>query len=1337
MRMRMFGWALTGSMIAFTAPAQERWLVELSPAPLAERELHLGKRASAREQAAWLAEIDEAESRVLGALNRSAKRAVEPIHRYRHAASGFSIELEAAEAARLATLPDVASIQPDFDRALQTESSVAWVGAPLVWALPEGRRGAGMVAGVIDTGINATHPAFAAMASDGFSHSNPRSRFYGLCTQPAQQARCNAKLIGIYDFTDEGARDGSDADGHGSHVASTAVGNPVALVQAQPTLTQTLTITGVAPRASLISYKACRQRTDEAPDSCRGSDLIAAIDQATADRVDVINYSIGGSPSDPFPSLVGGLSDYRSFFLARAVGVLPVVSAGNSGPAGNTVTGPANAPWVLAVGASSKDRQFRTSLLELGGTPAPPRLRYDGESLSGPLALRPVVLAENFGSRFCSSGDILDFPPTGASNPFAPNTFQGQIVLCERGFNARVAKGFNLQRAGAGGMILINTALEGESINADGHFLPTIHLGASDGAELLAWLRQAGSSARARISATEAASVPERADILASFSSRGPVGTGLPKPNLSAPGIGIFAASGSGSGANTLSGTSMAAPHVAGAALLLKSERPTLPVDALESLLQLSASRTLRLPDGNTPAGLIDGGAGRLQVDAALPGMLYLPLANAAYSAAVAQSPGERQRDLNLPSLYTDRCVGSCSFTRRFRALNAGQWRAVPELPDGVSLTVTPADFNLAANAEQALTIETRIDDPALYGQRIEGRLRLEALAGGGPTLALPVSLRFSPGGVSERITLQPARDLGRTQITLLSGLQPIRQLRAESVGFRPRNTAESNLSVDPTPSNPYNGDGGVLLRTVEVPAGALLLEVSTLTSAANIDLYVGRDVQGDGSAEASELRCRSTQFGTAVESCRIEMPEPGRWWMIAQHRSGPSGLSRVGLEWAVAADGPARGLITQLPAITSPELPLTLTLDHDLGGLGADTPHLGAIALYAADTATQPFAVIALDLPAAVRPPASRMLMPERVTALTIPGASSHRQLGIDVPSGATRLIIDMQGSGNADLRLYATGANPAREPALPLADPAATALATANGADSNERLVLESPLAGRYLLLASTADNREARVSVTVRVEAARGPDPLNEFWFNPARDGHGIVLSRARDDLQLVWYSYDQDRRPVWYLAFFDGYYARTQAVASAPLLTGRWDGNRARLGAVGTITMTPISNERMQVAYQVAGASHSETMQRLTQRGCIDLDGRRLDLGGLWFEPARDGYGANWFTSPSAEVVVTYLYDALGQARWWYAQQAAPLAGSWPLQEFRGPCPGCEWAAPSAQTVGSFSRLGFDPVPVLPGTALTGRWRFNGNFIGGGSFVADGIITPLTALSSCPP
>src|SRR5690606_16210002 len=144
-------------------------------------------------------------------------------------------------------------------------------------------------------------------AGDNFTHTNPRGRFFGACLTDATQ--CNTKLIGIHDFTlctgthastacdDREANTGSDETGHGSHVAGIAAGNTLNVSLTFPGVTSSsaTTMSGVAPRANIISYKAC-----EKEETCRGSWLVAAVNQATADGVDVINYSIGGKPYSPW-----------------------------------------------------------------------------------------------------------------------------------------------------------------------------------------------------------------------------------------------------------------------------------------------------------------------------------------------------------------------------------------------------------------------------------------------------------------------------------------------------------------------------------------------------------------------------------------------------------------------------------------------------------------------------------------------------------------------------------------------------------------------------------------------------------------------------------------------------------------------------------------------------------------------------------------------------------------------------------------------------------------------------------------------------------------------------
>ena len=385
--------------------------------------------------------------------------------------NAVALTLTSKAAVALAKQPGIASVEIEFTRSLQTDTGPAFIGAQALWATTQaqtGNRGAGVVVGIIDSGINASHPSFAATASDGYQHINPRGQRFGLCNTTAVP-RCSDKLIGIYDFTDEGSKDGSDLDGHGTHVGSSAIGNPFAGRIAAPTIALPVPITGVAPRANVISYKACN-KSATGPTTCAGAALLAAIEQAAIDGVQVVNYSIGGSARDPFAAVnSNSATDIRAMFNARAAGVVFSVSAGNDGPGPGSVLSPANAPWVLAVANISHDRLLLNTLSNLSGSIAAPKLIFDGVGISAGLADRAIVLGETFGNRFCSQGTNLDSPPTGISNPFAPGTFNGQIVVCERGTQARVAKSFNVRAAGAGGMILINTMLEGESIVADSH----------------------------------------------------------------------------------------------------------------------------------------------------------------------------------------------------------------------------------------------------------------------------------------------------------------------------------------------------------------------------------------------------------------------------------------------------------------------------------------------------------------------------------------------------------------------------------------------------------------------------------------------------------------------------------------------------------------------------------------------------------------------------------------------------------------------------------------------------------------------------------------------------
>ncbi|MCU0990098.1 MAG: S8 family serine peptidase, partial [Xanthomonadales bacterium] len=221
----------------------------------------------------------------------------------------MALDLTEAEAAELARSTLLQSITRDTRQRLDTDAGPEWIGAGDIWnglaGYPEAR-GENIVVGVIDSGINWEHPSFSDPSGDGYDHVNPFGEQLGLCDDP--EVECNDKLIGVYDFveddpsTDDVVEEntkGRDNDGHGSHVASIAAGNRANVVLNG---SANATLSGVAPRANLVTYRVCFVGEPAGADTggCAASAILSAIDQAVEDGVAVINYSIGSSPSDPW-----------------------------------------------------------------------------------------------------------------------------------------------------------------------------------------------------------------------------------------------------------------------------------------------------------------------------------------------------------------------------------------------------------------------------------------------------------------------------------------------------------------------------------------------------------------------------------------------------------------------------------------------------------------------------------------------------------------------------------------------------------------------------------------------------------------------------------------------------------------------------------------------------------------------------------------------------------------------------------------------------------------------------------------------------------------------------
>jgi uncharacterized repeat protein (TIGR01451 family) len=649
---------------------------------------------------------------------------------YQYAFNGLALLLTPEEAAEVAHLEGVRQLQRNFMRQPDTDSGPAFIGAPGIWdgtstgGLP-GTKGEGIIVGVIDTGINLDSPSFADIGGDGYNHTNPfgSGNYVGWCnpTHPNYDPSlvCNDKLIGVYSHTDSGLNP-EDDNGHGSHTASTAAGNHLnAAVLVAPTIVFTRTISGVAPHANIIAYDAC------ANSGCPLTALVEMIDQTIPDGVDILNYSFSTTAADPWND-----SDSLALLGAFDAGIFASTSAGNSGPTAGTIGSPANAPWVTAAGASSHNRTFTASLTNLTGGNTTPPPNMTGRSITGAYGPAAIVYAgaAPYNNPFCA--------------PFEGGNFTGQMVVCDNGGGiGRVEKGENVLAAGGGGLVLAdNVAAAGlGSLPADPHVLPALHITSANGATLKSWLAT-GAGHQGRITAATLNVNPVHGGIMAAFSSRGP---NLPvpdllKPDVTNPGLSIYAAYRDPEDIYVLSGASMSSAHTAGAAALLRDLHPEWSAAELKSVLMSTAiTAGLVKHDGLTPADPFDYGAGRVELTMAGEAGLVLDESGANMLAA---DPGEGgdPATLNLASLANDDCVLQCSWTRVVSSTvnSTVQWRASATEPFGAAITVQPTLFTLEPYDSQLITITANVVN-APYGDWLFGHVHLTPSAESGSAEAI------------------------------------------------------------------------------------------------------------------------------------------------------------------------------------------------------------------------------------------------------------------------------------------------------------------------------------------------------------------------------------------------------------------------------------------------------------------------------------------------------------------------------------------------------------------------------------------------------------------------
>jgi hypothetical protein len=750
-------------------PLSGRYVVTLAQKPLATYQGGVAGLAATKPARGAKVDVAGADAqRYRGFLDDTqntvaASVGVRPATRYSVATNGFTATLSGAQALKLRQTPGVMSVTKDeLRKPADDHNSADFLGLSGnkgLWSALGGtaNAGKGVVIGDIDTGIWPESRSFAAPAlgekpptdkepyrpyqqgTTTVMRKADGSTFTGTC-QPGERfdaSLCNQKLVGARYFGDgwlsavppEKRADylsPRDGQGHGTHTASTAAGN--AKVAASVDNVDFGDISGVAPGAVVSVYKALWEGKDAASTGGFTGDIVAAIDQAVADGVDVINYSVGGvfesAADDPIQ---------LAFLSAASAGIFVSTAGGNSGPDASTLDN--TAPWETTVAASTV-APFTGTVVLGDGT------KYTGisTSVTSTVGPKPVVLSTAVKTAAASASDAALCMP----NSLDAALVAGKIVTCDRGVNARVEKSAEVKRAGGAGMVLVN--LSDSSLDADFHSVPTVHINTPDSVPFKAYAATAGAQVTLLKGGT---GVPYPQ--VAAFSSRGPSLSGkgdLLKPDISAPGVSILAAvappTNSGRNFDFLSGTSMATPHISGLAALYLGKFPTMSPMQVKSAMMTTAADT-KTASGAASTDVFAQGSGEVTPARMFnPGLVYdssdvdwLGYLEGVGVATGTGVPAIDPSDYNAPSIAIGELLGSQTVTRTVTAVTPGLYRATISVP-GVKATVTPSILNFGAAGQTKQFKVTFTQDTANSGSTVTGAL---TWAGAGTTVRSPIAL--------------------------------------------------------------------------------------------------------------------------------------------------------------------------------------------------------------------------------------------------------------------------------------------------------------------------------------------------------------------------------------------------------------------------------------------------------------------------------------------------------------------------------------------------------------------------------------------------------------------
>jgi minor extracellular serine protease Vpr len=852
-----------------------RVIVRLAPAPLAawnaQRSLASATHTqrlnvhSASSQA-YVARLHRAQDAAVTAV-RAAIPAAQVQERYSILLDGFAVQLPARQLPRLLKVKGVTKVYPSLAYFATMDRGPSVIHATDLESTT-GDRGQGVKSGVVDTGVDPTSPF---LNPAGFSYPPGFPKGDTKLTTPKVIV---ARVFPGFPRDKNSTKPFDATEPHGTHVSGIAAGDEGTNAPAGPDHPAVSGLAGVAPKAWIGNYRVFTVPTPLGHEADT-PEIVHAFEAAVADGMNVINFSGGGPQTDPANDAM-----FETIHNVSLAGVVPVIAAGNDredfgfGTAGS----PGVAPDAISVAATSNSHVFAPALSVVGGPPslgAIPIQGAGGARLPAAWSSADQALVD-VSSIMGTDGKPVEAHLCGSVND--PNSgvgtlpkgsATGKILLVSRGTCTFASKAERARLAGAKGIVLVDNRFGEANPIPIPLSLPAGMIADLDGQHLRAYLSQSGGSAHIRVTSAIQEIQTGRSGVITSFSSAGPTDFGwFLKPDIAAPGLDVLSSTPpatTGSTFSVFAGTSMATPHVAGAAALLLQRHPSWTAPDVKSALMSTAGPAWQDTARTQEASVLLEGAGLANVLAADDPKIFTDPQSLSFQRIDVSTGAQRASQLFTVSDAGDG-AGTWTVSLAPQAQTAGVQIDVPG-----SLTLAPGAF---AGVPVTVSAAANAGTGPNYGFIV--------LSGNGVQRRLPYAF------LVERPALRDA---------------PVTALKKLQTGDTAKGT--NRVSVYCCPAEPFgppptyvgapmNEDGAETLYSYEVNQPIVNFGVSVLAASPGslVDPFVlgskdENDVQGYAGIP-TDVNALTFDANVDVGAAGVQFPRLQRFYVAVDSRADP-----------------------------------------------------------------------------------------------------------------------------------------------------------------------------------------------------------------------------------------------------------------------------------------------------------------------------------------------------------------------------------------------------------------------------------------------------------------